>query len=634
MPHISDRIVTQPVALDKTYASEGAQQGQLGDHQIQQGEHALPRAQRVKGSWQMFKENVSQTGKHIKEFFMSSSAKVANRRAERFNAMHEGFSQRVGDLVSQLKTGSLGDYPLAGGLKTLRHDSALMKSDNPMASHQALLSARLDVELNGASNGELNDLVGALYNLDESRLSSADKADLQLMRQAALRQMLARGPEMQAMLGALDTDDPASVTNKGQLLQALQDTMDELAEIKRLFPSLGDSDPVSEIYGAVKLRLQRDGADGDTLKAMNRNLLNVSNEIRADIKGDKGQDCRTTDIEIHRFNPALRALARGVRSEMLIAMADRFNDSQLTSRMVVLGSGAAHSVFQARYGEGDQAQMKVFKHDDELLGASKLSDPPRHFLAPRQVGIDHSSPRLLERAVVTSRFDEALGFGVTTKTDFSTHGGEIGLVMDLASGKTAHDTFLNPESPEGRQLLQRELTKLQLLDIITGQMDRHGGNYMVDVDENLVARGIKGIDSDFCMGPDWTDLDSEIHQYGPHLQKYPSVVDSGMKAAIDQFGPDDIDRLCDGLFADKTIAAAKTRLQNLKDHLDRLQTAGRVIEPDQWGSEQVTTAMQEGRETFRPAGARRDVTLHSGYWARDFDMSMQQMQNKLFYMDL
>ena len=48
----------------------------------------------------------------------------------------------------------------------------------------------------------------------------------------------------------------------------------------------------------------------------------------------------------------------------------------------------------------------------------------------------------------------------------------------------------------------RELTKLQLLDQLTGQGDRHRGNYFVDIQGsgNKVTVKVTGIDNDLCFG--------------------------------------------------------------------------------------------------------------------------------------
>ena len=50
----------------------------------------------------------------------------------------------------------------------------------------------------------------------------------------------------------------------------------------------------------------------------------------------------------------------------------------------------------------------------------------------------------------------------------------------------------------------KQITSLQILDIICGQIDRHDANYIGDFekqeDGNVILKGIKGIDNDLCCG--------------------------------------------------------------------------------------------------------------------------------------
>lgn len=48
--------------------------------------------------------------------------------------------------------------------------------------------------------------------------------------------------------------------------------------------------------------------------------------------------------------------------------------------------------------------------------------------------------------------------------------------------------------------LQRQLVNLQVLDYITGQIDRHTNNYFIQEDESTgMLTGVTGIDNDFSI---------------------------------------------------------------------------------------------------------------------------------------
>jgi hypothetical protein len=78
---------------------------------------------------------------------------------------------------------------------------------------------------------------------------------------------------------------------------------------------------------------------------------------------------------------------------------------------------------------------------------------------------------------------------------------QLGLLMERAAGKTAFET---DKSILGRPDVASEVTKLQLLDHLTGQGDRHRSNYFVAIDANKRAK-VTGIDNDQCFGEKATD---------------------------------------------------------------------------------------------------------------------------------
>ena len=58
--------------------------------------------------------------------------------------------------------------------------------------------------------------------------------------------------------------------------------------------------------------------------------------------------------------------------------------------------------------------------------------------------------------------------------------------------------------------LQKDLTSLQVLDVLCGQQDRHVGNYFINQDANGNTTGVMGIDNDFSFGRFAADRQAEI----------------------------------------------------------------------------------------------------------------------------
>jgi hypothetical protein len=329
---------------------------------------------------------------------------------------------------------------------------------------------------------------------------------------------------------------------------------------------------------------------------MNRNLLNIERQFRK----DGAHNGRLPEISIDK--PLLRFLARAVREEFLKSEATTFKDDNLRSRLKEIGSGAAHTVSKGSYTVGGEAQFRVHKGDDEVL----VHPNGGRFGAPSKLKLDQTNPRLLERSVFTAKLDKELGFNVCVGTDFATHHDQIGLVMELAQGTTAADAYVVEDNPARAQ---KELLKLQLLDILTGQADRHHSNYMVQTNEQGQVLGVKGIDSDFCMGPEPHDILGIVGENAVHLPGLPPVVDTEMALAVRRLTPEKLQELCGDFFDDDTIEAAKSRLTQLKSHIDVLETRECVIPPDQWGSDEVTKLLKETKD------GRGNNT---SYWQRDY----------------
>ena len=98
-----------------------------------------------------------------------------------------------------------------------------------------------------------------------------------------------------------------------------------------------------------------------------------------------------------------------------------------------------------------------------------------------------------------------------------THNGVFGFYMEKAKGMTPATMkgfgFTQPSSDDGMSVkaiknlppdqkkqvkanLRRELNRMQWLDLVTGQADRHDANYLIHVDPKTHAVTVKGIDND------------------------------------------------------------------------------------------------------------------------------------------
>lgn len=109
------------------------------------------------------------------------------------------------------------------------------------------------------------------------------------------------------------------------------------------------------------------------------------------------------------------------------------------------------------------------------------------------------------RNVATVAYVRKLGMRVVADTRVALidtgQGRQLGMVMERARGKSAADT--DPGLFKQANVCA-EVTKLQLLDHLTGQGDRHAGNYFINIEPDGRAK-VMGIDNDQCFGHKMTD---------------------------------------------------------------------------------------------------------------------------------
>lgn len=175
-------------------------------------------------------------------------------------------------------------------------------------------------------------------------------------------------------------------------------------------------------------------------------------------------------------------------------------------------------------------------------------------------------------------------------------------------------------------VLRRELTKLQWLDALTGQVDRHGQNYFVEraVMGEVVA--VKGIDNDLAFGKNLTTGNSTSNlgyskisdgetlvNVGFRGGVLPRVIDRQTFEALRALRPQQLEEDLSRLLGPEEIEAAKKRLQDIQAQLVALETDGGVLDSDDaWRGDAASTrlGMQHHPQT-RLDGVRRDLESQS-----------------------
>ena len=118
--------------------------------------------------------------------------------------------------------------------------------------------------------------------------------------------------------------------------------------------------------------------------------------------------------------------------------------------------------------------------------------------------------------------------------------------------------------------MRRELTNLNWLDLLTGQVDRHAHNYFVERDADGNVTGVKGIDNDLAFGRNTTHPHLAGKSQGLKGTYMPGVIDQStydklMSLSAD--GPDGLRARLNGLLDDAEIEATIQRLKIIQNTL-------------------------------------------------------------------
>ena len=231
--------------------------------------------------------------------------------------------------------------------------------------------------------------------------------------------------------------------------------------------------------------------------------------------------------------------------------ADPALDDSNVDSSKALGSGAVNTVYEVRYKDGSTYIFKPEAPGRQALLSLQLSK-----------GAYQDNLLVAQLNMATQRTADAFGLGdVMTKTSVGAHGGRFGLFMEKAPGVEAEMLGKRPQPAPGcltagqiRDLddvqyakvvggLMRKANRLEWFDLITGQGDRHGKNYLVEVGKDGSVT-LKGIDNDACfgkfmIGPGLFRLQGrQANDFKALLKDANLVYDPGKKAGTSRFDTD------------------------------------------------------------------------------------------------
>jgi hypothetical protein len=295
-----------------------------------------------------------------------------------------------------------------------------------------------------------------------------------------------------------------------------------------------------------------------------------------------------------------------------------FNQADMKARKVTVqgGGGKGNNKEVSKVSNADNASGFFAEDDTGAYEDNKKWGNPTWLL--NNYGVADQDVRLGNRSIAMSRLDTLLGGGVIARTEAALKGDTLGTFQWGATGLEAKTLLYADTVPKDDKNLPRLLSRLQLIDAIAGQVDRHAGNYFVQRDDTGKVTGITGIDLDMAWVP-------SAPTKGPREDKrtgqFEFSVEHGSRAKSDGGSTDHypgFSRFCDGVLADKIIAvqpddlrvilidlldkpsvdAAVTRLVQLQTLLGELKKKGLLIEPNEWNAHVRAQVMAEDKSYY------------------------------------
>lgn len=160
------------------------------------------------------------------------------------------------------------------------------------------------------------------------------------------------------------------------------------------------------------------------------------------------------------------------------------------------GAGAFNTVSRLKFRDGSEGIFKPgVTHED-------IANRP---CVAHCWNIPREQPRYEARNIASTNLDKLLDTGVLVKSEFFVHNNELGILMEKAPGQSAFATCVQGDDRVVEKLLHnpglhRELNKLQIMDALCGQHDRHFSNLFVATDAKGQNVRVKGIDNDASFG--------------------------------------------------------------------------------------------------------------------------------------
>lgn len=570
------------------------------------GRHNRKDLSELAGKESSEKENVSKQnrrfggmiGNHQRRNLMENIAeknglKAAQANAEKMGAMQEVSVMRrasLAQLHNALKKSKRGDVHISKESVYYREVNTALESINSAMGENFSIDMKGNLEKLVNMESLYQQLISAcgIYVAKDKDVQARKEIVLEIEKQAS-KDILGLAAARSEFC-SLSVEEQAQ-KNWNEIIDKVRTVKMSVKDFSKLEKASGGQ--ASEVLKMKGENVQIEGADGTKQAISDLHFFKPEDEI----------DLNQKTIGMMIINNVLERFPK-------LSKSDRKKITDFAGKLEEPDSN-----YKKPKGLSEMGEMALTLLLNNAKGALVTKD---NLLEPSGILEEGGKVNMTKRNVATSRFAALLGLDyLVAKSesvevyDEATNQIIRGNLMEKADGIEAKK-FL-PEFKKNHSVgtsmfatakAQKDLVNLQVLDVLCGQMDRHDGNFMIQVEGGDTITGIKGIDNDASFGNNVDVVLMDRNGKERHDRRVYDIengkmalpyMDKNLAERILVLEPDVIRFALKGLISDREIESAIIRLNMMKKAIatTKNKQPERFLEEDQWNEETAQTMIKQ-----------------------------------------
>lgn len=531
------------------------------------------------------------------------------------------------DLYTELRRSQKGGVPVwnsslynkvVNSLKSINNAMSVNFTDNPTQNHKML--------------SEMDDKYRQLISACNEYTSRSPRTEAGIARKNIVLHIQEKASTDLIALSAVRTDF-CSLSPEEQRQKDWNQLLDQSRTIHltvKNFAAIGKEagGQASEVRTLTAQNATVKGADGTPVQLSDTHYFKPEDEYDMSQKNVAAQIAEKTFERFPSLTKNDKKLIREWASRPLVQGTESHKDSELESKLTGLsqdGIAAIHFI--------DDRVPSAYITSDTVMerlkigeGSEKVNMTRRNVATSRMAAL-LGVGNLVAKSETAEIYDEATGStirgnlmeqarGQRSGNDITAKAKEDKKTITFSSTKERPDVLLNSTGN-----FQRDLCSLQVFDNICGQIDRHGGNFLVTQNEQGELSDLQGIDNDGAFG--LNDNGAFINGQGNTRNAYNiqtgemelPFLDRAFAERIKAVDKEMIKYALKDLLTEKEIDAVITRLEDVKKAISTMDES-RLLRDEDWNDDTAQTlidqawkANQRFNELDNDPNTKRQTTL-------------------------